>query len=103
MKWIFPLSLLIIFECIADILAKRWSLDRKNILAAGALFSYLIANTFWLFALKNGSGLARGAVLFSVASGIIATFLGIFLYQETLNKTQLFGLAVGIVSIFLLA
>ena len=102
MKWILPLGLLITFELIADIFAKQWSLDRKVTLAFGALGSYLIANTFWLFALKNGSGLAPGAVIFSVASAVIALFLGLFLYKENLTKIQIFGLILGLISITLL-
>jgi len=102
MKWIIPLSLLIIFELIADVFAKSWSLHQKTILAVFALTSYLIANSFWLFALKNGSGLAKGAVIFSVASGIIAVGLGVILFKESLNKFQYFGLALGIIAIVLL-
>jgi multidrug transporter EmrE-like cation transporter len=102
MRWILPLSLLIAFEFIADILAKQWSLKQKTILAVGSLLGYLIANSFWLFALKNGSGLARGAVIFSVASAIIAIALGIFLFKENVNKFQIIGLALGVVSIILL-
>lgn len=102
MKWILPLSLLIIFELIADIFAKQWSLNRVTFLAICSLASYVIANTFWLFALKNGSGLARGAVIFSVLSAIIAVVLGIFLYKEQVTKTQAIGLILGLVSIALI-
>src|SRR5689334_17207720 len=56
MKWLLPIGLLITFEFLADIFAKQWSLDRKAYLAAIALLGYLVANSFWLFALKNGSG-----------------------------------------------
>lgn len=102
MKWIFPLALLITFEFVADVLAKQWSVDRKVFLAAGALLSYTLANTFWLFALKNGSGLARGAVLFSIVSAIIAIAIGIILYKESVDKIQLAGLILGVISIGLL-
>lgn len=102
MKWLLPLALLIGFELIADIFAKKWSLERKTVLAAAALVSYLIANSFWLFALKNGSGLARGAVIFSVASGVVAIGLGIFLFKESLSKIQAIGLVLGLVSIALI-
>ena len=102
MKWILPLSLLIFFELVADILAKEWSLHRGYILAGGALVSYLIANSFWLFALKNGSGLARGAVIFSVASGIIAVVLGVVLFKEEVTKIQMIGMVLGVISIGLI-
>lgn len=102
MKWILPLSLLVAFEFIADILAKEWSIKSGVILAAAALLAYLIANSFWLFALKNGSGLARGAVLFSIASGVIAVLLGLFLFKETVTRIQLIGLILGLISITLI-
>jgi len=102
MKWIFPIFLLIFFEFIADILAKQWSIHRGFMLATGALLSYLVANSFWLFALKNGSGLARGAVIFSVASGIIAVGLGLLVYKEEVTRTQVIGLVLGLISIGLI-
>ena len=102
MQWILPLALLITFELVADILAKEWSLRGNAIRAAGALMAYLLANSFWLFALKNGSGLARGAVIFSVASGIIALVLGVVFYKEALSKTQTVGLILGLVALGLI-
>ncbi len=103
MFWIFPLSLLIIFEVIADILAKEWSLKTHLwYLAFGALASYLIANSFWLLALKSGSGLARGAVIFSVSTAITASLLGLIWYQEKMTAVQIIGVLVGIVSLVLI-
>lgn len=103
MNWILPLVILIAFEMLADIAAKEWSLDSRRWWLAGAsLLAYLLANTSWLIALRNGSGLARGAVLFSVASAILATAIGILLYHEDLSRTQLLGVLLGIASIVLI-
>ncbi len=102
MSWLLPFAFLIIFELIADVLAKQWSLHKGYALAAGALLGYLIGNSFWLFALKNGSGLARGSVLFSVASGIMALILGVVLYKEELTRIQITGLVLGLISIGLI-
>ncbi|HPI67249.1 MAG TPA: SMR family transporter [bacterium] len=102
MNWIFFLSLLILFEIIADILAKEWSLKTGLVWAVGAILAYVIANTFWLFALKNGSGLARGAVIFSVVSAVFASLIGIILYKEYLTKIQLVGIFLGIISVALI-
>ncbi len=99
MKWIFPLFILIFFEFIADVLAKSWSLNSKIIFAVGSLLAYLLANTFWLFALKNGAGLGRGAVIFSVASALIAITLGFFIYHETVSKFQVVGIILGLTSL----
>ncbi|MGV8087149.1 MAG: EamA family transporter [Candidatus Woesearchaeota archaeon] len=102
-NWVFPLALLIVFELIADIFAKEWSLKQHTIwLAAASLGAYLIANTFWLFALKNGSGLAKGAMIFSISSAAIAIILGYFIYKESLTTMQLTGLGFGVISLVLL-
>jgi multidrug transporter EmrE-like cation transporter len=102
MKWLFPLALLVLFELIADMLAKSWSLQRKTILAIGALTAYCIGNSFWLFALKNGSGLARGATLFSVMTAVIAIVVGVAIFHESVNKAQWLGIVFGLVAIILL-
>lgn len=102
MNWVFFLSLLIFFEIVADVLAKEWSLKSGLIRALGAIMAYVIANTFWLFALKNGSGLARGAIIFSVASAVLASVIGIVLYKEYLTKIQLVGVFLGVISLILI-
>lgn len=102
MPWILPLALLIVFEMIADVFAKSWSVKNIHWYAVISLLAYLVANSFWLFALKNGSGLGRGAVIFSVISAIIAIGLGFLLYKEPVTKLQLIGCLLGLVSIVLL-
>ncbi|MDP3731273.1 MAG: hypothetical protein Q8R34_02145 [bacterium] len=103
MIWIIPLLVLIVFELVADIFAKEWSLGRRSIAyAVLALLAYMLANTSWLIALKNGSGLARGAILFSIASAILATGIGLIFYKEHLSMIQIAGVLLGIFSIFLI-
>lgn len=102
MFWIFPLAILILFEMIADISAKEWSLRAHSFLWIISLGSYMLGNIFWLFALKDGSGLARGAIIFSVATAIIASVIGIYFYHETLNKIQAIGIMLGVVSLILI-
>jgi multidrug transporter EmrE-like cation transporter len=100
--WIFPLSLLIVFEVVADIFAKEWSLKDKPIFWICSILAYIIANTFWLFAIKNGSGLARGATIFSVASAIIAILIGLVFYKESVTTIQFIGMIVGLIAIILI-
>ncbi len=103
MHWIIGISVLVFFEFVADIFAKEWSLaQHKWVLAAGALLAYMIASTFWLLALKNGSGLMRGTVIFAVSSALVATVLGIFLYHEPLTRLQMIGVLFGFVSLVLI-
>jgi drug/metabolite transporter (DMT)-like permease len=103
MHWLIPLGILVFFELIADIFAKEWSLGNKSFLyAVLALFAYMLANSSWLFALKYGSGLARGAIIFSVASAVLASLIGVLYYKETLSTVQAFGVVLGITSIVLI-
>lgn len=102
MIWIIPLSLLIVFEIIADIFSKEYSLRGHWYLWVGALLGYVIANIFWLNSIKNGSGLARGAIIFGVVSAIIALIVGVYFYHEGTNKIQLAGMILGVISLVLI-
>jgi len=102
MHWIIGISILIFFEIIADVLAKNWSLKGHWLLAVGALSAYLLGNLFWLFALKNGAGLARGTIIFSIISALLTVSLGIFIYKETLSPHQSVGIGFGVLAIIFL-
>ena len=102
-QWIIPLLILIIFEAIADIFAKEWSLGNRSIVYAFfSLLAYLLANSSWLIALKYGSGLARGAIIFSVASAVLASIIGLFFYKENLSTIQLIGVCICILYIIII-
>ena len=100
--WILPLALLVFFEFIADIFSKEYSLHQTWWFWGLALLSYIIANIFWLSAIKNGSGLARGAILFSVGSAVVATIIGLLIYHEKTNAIQLVGMLLGLCSLVLI-
>ncbi len=102
MLWIIPLSFLIVFEIVADIFAKEYSLKGSWYLWLAAILGYILANSFWLYAIRHGSGLARGAVIFSVATGVIAVIIGVYFYHENVSRIQFAGLVLGIVSIALI-
>ena len=99
MNWVIGLSILAVFELIADYLAKEWSLNGVGWYAAGAFIAYSLANVFWLFALNSGSGLTRGAIIFSVSSAVLAVLLGVFLFKESLSYTQVIGVILGLISL----
>ncbi len=63
-KWILPLALLIFFEAVADIFAKNWSIHKSVWIAVTSLTFYLIANSFWLFALKMELNLVEVPLFF---------------------------------------
>lgn len=102
MFWVFPIIFLIIFELIADVFAKEYSLKGHWYLWAAAILGYIIANAFWLWGIRSGSGLARGAIIFSVASAVVAVILGLYFYGEATNKTQIIGMILGVLSLILI-
>ncbi len=103
MFWALPLALLIVFEAIADIISKEWSLHGGPLRSIAALSAYVFANIFWLIALKNGAGLTRGAIVFSVGSALVAVLIGLLLYKESLTKLEFAGVLLGLVAITLIA
>lgn len=94
--------MLIVFEGIADILTKNYSLHGGALYFAAAISAYVVANLFWIFSLRSGAGLARGAMIFSVGSAIIAVLLGLLLYRETVSIRSIVGIFLGIVSLVLI-
>jgi multidrug transporter EmrE-like cation transporter len=102
-KWLYFLLLLVAFELLADILAKQFSLNGRILFAILALLGFLAANTAWLISLRTGAELGKGAVLFSVLSGIGAVMIGVLVYHEKTTPWQIIGLALGIAAIAFLS
>ena len=90
------------FEIVADIFSKEWSLNGRWVFWVLALSGYVVANIFWLQAIRLGSGLARGAILFSVGSAVAAIIIGMVFYRESFTKMEFAGILLGISSLVLL-
>ncbi len=102
-KWLYFLLLLVGFELIADILAKQFAVSGKYVFAVLSIGGFIAANTAWLISLRTGAELSRGAILFSVLSGIGAVMIGLFVYHEKVSPYQGIGLALGIAAIAFLS
>lgn len=102
-KWLYFLLLLVAFELLADFLAKQFALSGKLIFAVLSILGFIAANTAWLISLRTGAELSRGAILFSVLSGIGAVILGVFVYHEKVSPYQVIGLLLGIAAIAFLS
>ena len=101
-KWIIPFLGLLVFEAIADIYAKQYGIKPRWTAFIVALLFYIICNSCWLVALKNGMELSKGAVLFSVISAVLACFIGVGLYKESLTWFEWIGILLGLLAIGLL-
>ncbi len=93
---------LIILEACADYFAGGFGATGKFTLAALAIGFYILGNVSWLIAIQNGSGLTKGAAIFSVASALLAILIGMIFYKESISFTQGIGIFLGIVSLVLI-
>ena len=102
-KWLYYLLLLVVFELLADVLAKQFAVSGKYVFAILSIVGFIAANTAWLVSLRTGAELSKGAVLFSVLSGIGAVLIGVFAYHEKATPYQIIGLVLGIAAIVFLS
>ncbi len=102
MHWIGLMIIMVVVEAVSDIVAKEFSLHDKLWIGGIALAGYIATNVFWLYALKAGVGLGRGAVLFSVGSALLGVLSGFILYKEQVTTIQFIGIVLGIVSFTLI-
>ena len=102
-RWLYFLLLLVVFELLADILAKQFAVSGKYVFAIFSIVGFILANTAWLISLRTGAELSKGAVLFSVLSGIGAVLIGLFVYHEKTTPYQIIGLILGIAAIAFLS
>src|SRR5258708_30118130 len=101
--WFTFLLVLVVFELIADVLAKQFALSGKLIFAIFSVLGYVAANIAWIISLRSGGDLGKGAIIFSVLSGIAAVAIGLVVYREKTGPYQLIGLVLGIAAIAFLS
>jgi multidrug transporter EmrE-like cation transporter len=102
-RWLYFLLLLVAFELVADVLAKQFAVSGKLLFALLSLLGFIAANTAWLISLRTGAELSKGAVLFSVLSGVGAVLIGLLIYREKASPYQIIGLLLGIAAIAFLS
>ncbi len=102
-SWLYYLLGLVAFELIADVFAKQFALSGRLVFAGLAIVGFIAANVAWLVALRTGAELGKGAVLFSVLSGVGAVLIGLLIYHERVSPYQLVGLVLGVAAIAFLA
>jgi len=100
--WSLPMIFLIICELTADFLGKKWTLHKKSVLFTASLTLYAIGNVFWIFAILNGVGLSRGAVIYAVAQEVLAVLMGVAYFKESLSKKQWLGMLLGFFTILIM-
>ncbi len=90
------------FEGFADILLKKWSLgvNRGFYMAAG-LFVYLISTLVWAYSLKF-EGISKAISVVTALNLLFVVLVGVFYFKEQLSWVNILGIALVLVSIFLI-
>jgi len=100
-KW--PIILIIVavvFETIADILFKYWTLNLRNIFLWGGFILYFIATIIWAYSLKF-EYLSKAITVFTVFNLIAVVLAGLYIFNEHLSLVNKIGILFGIVSVIL--
>jgi multidrug transporter EmrE-like cation transporter len=100
--WQILLFFVILIELMADVLAKEWSLHDRWFFSFGAIACYIACNVIWLYSLRYGAGLTRGASIFSIATMSTATLVGILVFKEPFTLRILLGIVLGGIAIALI-
>jgi multidrug transporter EmrE-like cation transporter len=95
------IALAVLLEITADILFKHWSLTNKKSFIIVGMLLYATGTLFWALSLKYEL-LSKAVVIFTLANLIAIVLTGVLLFNEHLSTTNKIGIALGILSIFLL-
>ncbi len=101
--WLTFVLILVVFELVADVLAKQFALNGKLVFAMLSILGYVAANIAWIISLRSGGELGKGAVIFAALSGIAAVVIGLLVYREKASPYQLIGMVMGITAIVFLS
>src|SRR5437867_11432914 len=94
--WVTFILILVLFEGVADVLAKQFALNGKLVIAVLSIIGYVAANIAWLISLRSGGERGQGAVSFAALSGGAGAVLGLLVYRERGGSYLLIGMRLGV-------
>lgn len=95
------IAVAVVFEIVADVLLKRWSIENRWPVLAGGLLLYFIGTVFWAYSLRYEQ-LSRAIVIFTVVNLVVISLVGVLLFDEKLSLWNKAGIGLGVVSVLLL-
>lgn len=104
MTQIYPLALIflaVVFEVVADILFKKWSIDSRNFLFAAGMLIYFVGTLFWAISLKY-EYLSKAISVFTILNLVVLVLVGAIIFKEDLSLVNKVGIGLGVVSIILI-
>ncbi|MEY2664505.1 MAG: Small Multidrug Resistance protein [Candidatus Parcubacteria bacterium] len=94
-------SFAVIFEVIADILFKYWTLNTKHLFLIGGVILYSIGTVIWAFSLKY-EYLSKAITIFTILNLVAIVLIGVLVFKEDLSLINTFGIILGIISVILI-
>lgn len=91
----------VIFETVADVLFKKWSIESRNMILYAGLALYFIGTVIWAYSLKFNY-LSKSITIFSVLNLIAVIAVGVIFFNEHLTLLHKIGIGLGIASVVLL-
>jgi multidrug transporter EmrE-like cation transporter len=91
----------LVFEVVADILLKKWSLNAKTWALVIGLGLYFIGTVFWAFSLRH-EVLSKAVSIFTVLNLVLVVLAGVIVFDDHLTTANKIGVALGICSVILL-
>lgn len=85
-----------------DFFAKYWSLHRKPIFFAVALFGYFLSGLFYIPTLLR-EGLVLTSMIWSLLSILGFLFIGFIIFREHLSTLEIAGVILGTAALLILS
>ena len=92
--------LAVVFEIIADILFKYWSINARGALLWSGVALYGISTIIWANSLRFEL-LAKAITIFTVLNLVVVVLIGVALFNESLSLMNKIGILLGIISVVL--
>ena len=101
--WVLFLIISMICEQIANILAKQFAITGRRWIAFLSIIGFILTNIPWIASLRFGLDLSQGAIIFLILNSVSAVVIGVVFYREKITRSQLIGLALGLVALVFLS
>ena len=94
------IAVAVLFEIIADILFKYWSMNSRTVFIVIGLIIYSVGTIIWAYSLKFNN-LSKAITIFTVLNLIVIVLIGYYLFKEEVSFTNVIGILLGVISVIL--
>jgi multidrug transporter EmrE-like cation transporter len=95
------LGMAVALEVAGDLLFRKWGIEQRWPLFVVSLVIYNLAAVAWAYSLRM-TQVSSAIVMLGLLNVILVVIGGVILFKERLSTPQIFGLVLGVASLFLL-